>query len=230
MQTKITTLALAAALALGATGAYAADGAPNDIRLGVYFVHYEGSADDISGPYVPSGLNVHFNDVTTLYGAYVRTLAPNWDLELAFGYPPLTKTEGRGPAMLGSVPFNGQVISTARWVAPSLLLEYVFGDPNDRLRPYFGAGVNYTHFIDRRSTAAGNAVSGGPTSISLPDSIGPAITVGLSYHVAERWHVYASYSVAQVNTKLTADTAGLIRTSQVRFWPNALVISAGYSF
>ena len=230
MQTKITTLALAAALVLGATGAYAADGAPNDVRLGVYFVHYEGSADNISGPYVPSGLNVHFDDVTTLYVAYVRSLAPNWKLELAFGYPPLTKTEGRGPAMLGSVPYNGQVISTARWLAPSLLLEYVFGDPNDRLRPYIGAGVNYTQFIDRRSTAAGNAASGGPTSISLPPSIGPAITAGLSYEVANRWHVYASYSVAQVNTKLTANTAGLIRTSEVRFWPNALVLSVGYAF
>jgi outer membrane protein len=230
MQTKITTLALGAALVLGATAACAADGGPNDVRLGVYFVHYEGSADDITGPFVPSGLNVHLDDVTTLYLAYVRTLAPNWALELAFGYPPLTKTEGRGPATLGSVPYNGQVISTARWVAPSLLLEYVFGDPNDRLRPYFGAGVNYTQFIDRRSTAAGNAASGGPTSISLPPSIGPAITAGLSYEVADRWHVYASYSVAQVNSKLTADTAGMIRTSQVRFWPNALVISVGYSF
>jgi outer membrane protein len=233
MQTKIVTLALGAALALAASGVFAADettAGPNDIRLGVYFVHYEGSADDISGPYVPTGLNVHFDDVTTPYFAYVRTLSPHFDLELAFGWPPLTKTEGRGPAMLGSVPFNGQVISTARWVAPSLLLEYVFGDPNDRLRPYFGAGVNYTRFIDRRSTAAGNAVSGGPTSISLPDSIGPAITAGLSYRVTDRWAVHASYSIAQVNTKLTADTAGLIRTSEVRFWPNALVISVGYSF
>lgn len=230
MQTKIATLALGAALVLGATGAYAADGGPNDVRLGVYFVHYEGSADNISGPYVPSGLNVHFDDVTTLYVAYVRTLSPNWSLELAFGYPPLTKTEGRGPATLGSVPFNGQVISTARWLAPSLLLEYVFGAPNDRLRPYFGVGVNYTQFISRKSTAAGDAVSGGPTSISLPPSIGPAITAGLSYHVADRWHVYASYSVAQVNTKLTANTAGLIRTSEVRFWPNALVLSVGYAF
>jgi outer membrane protein len=231
MQKKMVTLALGAALALAGSWSYADDsGLNNDVRLGLYFVHYQTQAGEISGPYAPPGLNVHLDNVETLYFAYVRSLSSHFDVELAFGYPPLTKTEGRGPAMLGSVPYGGQVISTARWLAPSLLLEYVFGDPNSRWRPYVGVGVNYTKFIDRQSTAAGNAASGGPTSISLPSSVGPAVTAGLSYEVAERWHVYASYSVAQVNSKLTADTAGILRTSEIHFWPNALVISVGYAF
>lgn len=230
MQKKIVTLALGAALALAATGAFADQAGPNDVRLGIYLVHYDAKADNISGPYVPAGLNVHLNDVQTLYFAYVRSLSSHINVELAFGYPPLTKTEGRGPAKLGSVPYNGQVISTARWVAPTLLLEYVFRSPSSRLRPYVGVGVNYTKFVARQSTAAGNAASGGPTSISLPASVGPAATAGLSYEITDRWHVYASYSVAQVNSKLTADTAGILRTSEVHFWPNTVVISAGYSF
>ena len=230
MQKNIVTLAVGAALALAASGAFADQAGPNDVRLGMYFVHYEAQADDISGPYVPSGLNVHLNNVETLYVAYVRSLSSHFNVELAFGYPPLTKTEGRGPAKLGSVPYNGQVISTARWVAPTLLLEYVFRNPSCRLRPYIGVGVNYTKFVNRQSTAAGNAASGGPTSISLPASVGPAATAGLSYEITDRWHVYASYSVAQVNSKLKANTAGIIRTSEVHFWPNTLVISAGWSF
>lgn len=230
MQKKILTVALGVAAAIAASGAYADQAGPNDVRLGMYFVHYEAEADNISGPFVPPGLNVHVDNVETLYVAYVRTLSSHWVAELAFGYPPLTKTEGRGPAMLGSVPYNGRNISTARWVAPSLLFEYVFCSPSDRLRPFVGAGVNYTKFVARQSTAAGNAVGGGPTSISLPSSVGPAATAGLSYELNDRWHVYASYSIAQVNSKLTANTAGLIRTSEVHFWPNTLVISAGYSF
>src|SRR6185312_7551673 len=210
MQKKITTLAIGAALALAATGAFADDGGKNTVRLGMYFVHFEANAGNISGPYVPPGLNVHFDNVETLYFAYVRTLATHFNLEFAFGYPPLTKTEGRGPATLGSVPYNGQVISTARWFSPSLLLNYVFGDANSRLRPYVGVGVNYTKFLARQSTAAGNAASGGPTSISLPVSVGPTATAGLSYELADRWHLYASYSVARVNTRLTADTAGVL--------------------
>ncbi|MGH8290106.1 MAG: OmpW/AlkL family protein [Steroidobacteraceae bacterium] len=231
MQKKFVTLALGAALALTASGAFADDaGGNNDVRVGLYFVHYDAEAEDITGPYVPPGLNLHVENVETLYLAYVRTLAAHWDMELAFGYPPLSKTEGRGPATLGSVPYNGQVISTARWLAPTLLFEYVFGDPSARLRPFVGAGVNYTKFISRQSTAAGNAASGGPTSIALSTSVGPAVTAGLSYELAARWHVYASYSVARANSKLTADTAGLLRTSEIHFWPNTVVLSVGYSF
>lgn len=230
MHKKIVTLALGAAISLATCGAYAGNAGPNDIRAGVYLVHFDAQAGDISGPYVPPGLNLHVNNVATLYLAYVRTVATHFDIELTAGYPPLTKTEGRGPAMLGSVPYNGKIISTARWFSPSLLFEYVFGGANSRLRPYVGVGVNYTMFFSRQSTAAGNAASGGPTSISLPSSVGPAATVGLSYEINDRWHVYGSYSVAQVNTRLTADTAGLLRTSEIHFWPNALVISAGYSF
>lgn len=230
MQKKIATLAVSAALALAASGAYAADAGPNDVRVGAYFVHFDAHADNISGPYTPAGLNVHVDSIVTLYLAYVRSLSEHFQAEFAVGYPPLTKTEGRGPATLGSVPYNGQVISTARWLSPSLLLEYVFGSASSRFRPYVGVGVNYTKFFARQSTAAGNAASGGPTSISLPASVGPAATVGLSYEITDRWHVYASYSVAQVNTKLKANTAGIVRTSEVHFWPNAVVLSAGYSF
>jgi outer membrane protein len=230
MQKKIVTLAVAAALALSASGAYAGNAGPNDVRLGIWFVHFETQADDISGPYTPPGLGIHVNNIETVYFAYVRSFSTHWQAELAFGYPPLTKTEGRGPATLGSVPYQGQVISTARWLSPSLLVEYVFRRPSCRLRPYVGVGVNYTKFFARQSTAAGNAASGGPTSISLPASVGPAGTVGLAYEINDRFHVYASYSIAQVNTKLQADTAGIIRTSEVHFWPNALVVSAGYSF
>lgn len=229
MQKTIVTLALSAALALFASGAHADDGA-NTVRMGVYLVHFDAKAGDISGPYVPPGLNIHPNNVATLYLAYVRTLSTHFNLEFAFGYPPLTKTEGRGPATLGSVPYNGQVISTARWLSPSLVLNYVFGDANSRLRPYIGAGVNYTKFLARQSTAAGNAASGGPTSINLPSSVGPTATAGLAYELAENWHLFASYSVAQVNSKLTANTAGVIRTSEIHFWPNTVVISLGYSF
>lgn len=230
MQNKILTLALGAAIALGTAGAYADDAGPNEFRAGLYYVNFEANATNISGPYTPAGLNVHVNSIETLYLAYVRRVSDHFKVEFALGYPPLTKTEGRGPATLGSVPYNGQVISTARWFSPTLLLDYEFGDASWRLRPYIGAGVNYTKFLSRQSTAAGDAGSGGPTSIDLPASLGPTATVGLSYEMSDHWHAYASYSVAQVNTHLTADTAGIMRTSSIHFWPNALVVSVGYSF
>ncbi|MDE2296448.1 MAG: outer membrane beta-barrel protein [Gammaproteobacteria bacterium] len=221
--------ALAAPLAL-ASPAVAGSTASNELRLGAYLVFYDSSADDLSGPFVPPGVNLKVQNVQTLYAAYIRRLSPHVLVELAFGWPPLTKTQGKGPAALGSVPYNGVVISTARWVSPTLLLNYEFGDPNARLRPYVGLGVNYTTFIDRQSTAAGNAASGGPTQLSLSASVGPAATVGLSYRIAPHWHAYASYAYAQIESDLTANTAGEIRKTHVNFRPSSIILSVGYSF
>jgi outer membrane protein len=202
----------------------------NSIRAGVYLIHYDAQADDIAGPYVPPGVNLSVKDVQTMYFAYVRRLSPHFDLELAAGVPPKTKTVGQGPAQLGSVPYAGQVVATSRWFAPSLLLEYKFFDESARFRPFAGLGVNFTHFFDNTSTAAGNAANGGPTKIGLSDSFGAAATVGFSYRLQQHWSLYGSYSVSQVKSKMTADTSGVIRTTTIDFRPAAVVLSVGYSF
>lgn len=203
---------------------------PNTVRVGLYDVMYHVHAEDLSGPYVPAGLGLDVQDVQTVYLAYVREFFHHVDLELAFGVPPLTKTVGRGPAKLGSVPYNGEIISTARWFAPSLVANYVFLSPEHALRPYIGVGINYTSFYDRDSTAIGNAAGGGPTRLSLSSSVGPVGTVGLTYRIDRRWSLYASYSFSEVQTNLLADTAGVIRTTHVSFGPQALIVAAGFSF
>jgi outer membrane protein len=229
---RVTVAALAAVAALlgGAATAAADDNYSNDFRLGLYSVFYHASADNLQGPFVPPGTNIKAENVETLYVGYIRRLSPHFAAELAFGWPPLTKTEGQGPATLGSVPYNGQVISTARWIAPTVFLEYVFCDEGARLRPFIGIGVNYTTFYDRDSTAAGNAASGGPTKLELTNSTGPAATAGLNYKINNRWDLNASYSFSRVDTTLTAYTAGIVRTTTIDFNPQALVVSVGYRF
>jgi outer membrane protein len=209
------------------------DSAPlNSLRAGLYYLTFHVSATDVSGPFIPpgSGLNLDLKNVTTAYLAYVRTLSPHWSVELALGVPPVTTTIGRGPATVGSVPYNGQELLTARWLAPTLLMEYTFLDPSAPLRPYVGLGINYTKFYDRQVTAQGEAVAGGPTSVSLPASVSPSATIGLAYQVTKHLGLYASYSWSDVHSHATLDTAGIIRTSYIHFNPTPLVISAGYSF
>ncbi len=202
----------------------------NSIRAGVYLIQYDAKANDISGPYVPPGVNLNVKDVQTMYFAYVRRLSPHFDLELTAGVPPKTKTVGQGPAQLGSVPYAGQVVATSRWFAPALLLEYKFFDESARFRPFAGLGVNYTHFFDNTSTSAGNAANGGPTKIGLSDSVGAAATVGFSYRLQDHWSVYGSYSVSKVKSDMTAETSGVTRTTTIDFRPSTVVLSVGYSF
>jgi outer membrane protein len=228
--TKISALQILALLSIAGTTTAFADEPPNDVRLGLYSVFYHTSADDITGPYVPAGVNLKAENLETLYVGIVHHFPENFALELAVGYPPLAKIKGSGPATVGSVPYDGQVISGARWISPTLFLEYNFLPDTAPLRPFFGVGVNYTVFYDRNPTAAGNAASGGLTRISLTSSVGPAVTGGLTYRISDRWHLHASYSWAQVKTHFTGDTDGFERTSHISFGPQALVISGGYSF
>lgn len=202
----------------------------NSARIGLYSIFYHVHTDGLEGPYVPPGTSIDAKNLQTMYLGYVRTLTSHFDIELTAGIPPLQKTVGKGPAELGSVPYNGQVIAEARWLAPTVLLEYEFFSPQAKLRPYLGVGVNWTDFYDRDSTPAGNAASGGPTRISLTSSVGVAGTVGLNYRISGNWHAYASYSASQVKTRLEAYTAGIERTAHINFGPQALVVAVGYSF
>ncbi|MBV8210007.1 MAG: outer membrane beta-barrel protein [Burkholderiaceae bacterium] len=202
----------------------------NTVFVGIYSVYYHVHADDVSGPFTPPGLNADVNNVETLYLAYVRRLSTHFQVEFAAGVPPNTDTIARGPAFVGSVPYNGQTIGHVSWFAPSLLLHYVFFDDSAHWRPYVGAGVNFTHFFDREINGNGQAVFGGPTSISLTNSVGPAVSLGMRYEPDPHWKVIASVNAARVKSDLTADTAGIIRRTTVDFRPIAIVFAMGYSF
>ena len=134
-----------AALLAGAAGAQAADH-PFEIRVGEYFVMYDVKANDLTGPFVPSGVNLDVKNVNTPYLAATYTPDAHWVLQISAGVPPKTETIGKGPAALGSVPYNGQVVSTAKWFAPTLIFNYLFGPESWAVRPYVGLGINYTHF------------------------------------------------------------------------------------
>jgi outer membrane protein len=228
-----TVLCIGLALAAGVARADDDSGAgdhPNLVALGLYQVSFHVHADDITGAYTPPGLNVRNPSISTLYLAYMRRLSPHFDTELTLGVPPMTRSVAKGPAQVGSVPYNGQTIATVRWLAPSLLLKYYLFSPDAMFRPYAGVGVNYTRFYSRQVTAAGAEISGGPTSLSLPASVGPVGTVGVSWRPLDRVVVNLSGSASWVNSRLTTDTAGLLRTSHVEFNPRAIVLAVGYRF
>jgi len=202
----------------------------NTLRVGMYFVKFSAAAGDLSGPFTPPGLNLRVAEVNTLYVAYLRRLTSHWTLELAAGNPPTTHTFGVGPARVGSVPFNGEEVATAKWFSPTVLLDYMFLDEHSRFRPYAGVGVNYTHFFHRNATAAGIAITGGPTTTYLSDSAGPAATLGVSYNFTKHCNAIASYNVAQISSEFDANTSGINRTTHVNFNPRLAVVAVGYSF
>lgn len=208
---------------------------PITVRVGYTHIYPHASATDAVGPLLPgppSGVSLDVKDKGTLFVSFSKPLNDNMEVELALGYPPTHDVTAK---LASSLPPNvlvhqGQVIAKVRQIAPTLFLNYKFGDADSRWRPFVGVGVNYTSFDKRQSTAEGNALNGGPTDIRLTDSWGLAGQVGLSYRIDDKWSINGSIASARVKSKLTATTSGAARTIDIRFHPVVYTVTAGYAF
>jgi len=211
MNSKLTTLALAAVLAAG-SGAAAAQ--VNTVKVGItqYTTHSQTSG--ISGIGVPAGADAKVGDATTVIFVYERMLTPNIGAELVLGIPPRIKSKATG-----SVAFLGDDVLSARNVAPTVFLNYHFGEPGAQLRPYVGAGWNYTRFTGTRSKLAPN--------VTLGDSNGWAVQAGLAYSLSKEWGLFASVAALDVKSKLVASGTTVLTTT-IDFRP--VVYSAGVSY
>ena len=205
------------------------------VRVGGAHISPHSPASDVAGPMLPpppSGIGLEVQSASTLYFTVARSINDNLEVEFAAGYPPThASTAKLSPALPAHVlAYQGQVLARVRQIAPTVFLNYKFGEPTSRWRPSVGLGINYTNFDKRTSTAAGNALNGGPTHISMSDSWGLAAQVGLSYRIDERWSIQGALMTARVKSRLTATTAGVPRTMDIRFRPAVFTLTAGYAF
>ena len=230
------TLALACLCSTTASAQTSADWLKGTtIRGGIAHVAPNSTATDAVGPFLPAppaGVSLEVQNQSTLFFSVARDLTPHVEVELAMGFPPTHDVTAKlAPSLPSHVQvLNGQVIAKVRQVAPTLFFNYKFGDPGSTWRPFVGAGINYTKFDKRESTAAGNQLNGGPTDIRLSDSWGLAAQAGVSYRLNDQWSLNAAVATARVKTHLTATTAGQARKIDIRFRPTVVTLSAGYVF
>lgn len=221
-----TRAAVAAALVL-ACGAAAAQ---TSAYLGGAYVDIHSKAPALEGgPAVPApGGLIEVGDAKTVIFGVVHHFAPHWSVEAALGIPPKHKTYGRG-----FLQAFGH-ISSVKQVAPTVFVNYHFGAPEAKLRPFVGLGLNFTRFTDARSTASGDAASGGPTRIELSDSWGAAVHGGASWAIDSRWSVIGTVAYADVKSDVTAttttSTGPVVRTTRIDFRPVVYTLSLGYRF
>jgi len=213
MTHKIQAAALAAVLALAGGAACAQD---NVIKLGLTRYDTHSRTNGISGIGVPAGADAETGDATTAIVVFERTLTPNIGIELVLGIPPKIKTKATG-----SVAFLGDDVLSARNVAPTLLVNYYFGAPGDTWRPYLGAGINYTHFTDIKSSLA--------PKVEMSDSTGLAIQAGINYTISPQWGLFASVARVDVKSKVVASGATVLSTD-IDFRPITYSFGLSYRF
>lgn len=223
------------ALALSALLASSAAVAQYTIQVGGAYVDPSSSAGNATGPLTPlNAISLTVKPQSTVFFSVSREINDNWDVQLAMGMPPVHDVAfkvTKASALPSSVAAqDGVIISKVTQVAPTLFANFKFGEANNTFRPFVGLGVNYTMFSPAETTAANDAINGGPTKIKLTDSWGLAWQFGAVYKIDKKWSVSGTYSSADVKTVVTTNTLGIERKVDVKFAPNVFILAVGYSF
>ncbi len=211
MNSKTRKIAAWALLSLVASGV--AQAQESVFKFGVTRYQTHAKTTGITGIGIPPGADAAIGSATTALVTYERLVMPNIGIELVLGIPPKIKATATG-----SVAFLGPVLE-AKNVAPTVLVNYHFGQPSDTFRPYVGAGINYTRFTGVKTPFN--------WSVSLSDSWGPTVQVGVDYAINKRWGAYASIATVKVKSDLVAIGNTVLQTT-IDFRP--VVFSTGLAF
>ena len=191
---KATKLAIALLAATGisavATPVMAYEAGDWLVRGRIAYVDIHDSSTHISPLAATTGVTVDSDTIPELDITYM--IAPNWGVELILGYSDHDVTS-TGYAPLAADP---QVID-AKALPPTLTLQYHFM-PNSNIRPYIGAGVNYTYFFDEE--VAGE-LDDGTVNVSMESSWGLAAQAGVDIAINEDWFVNLDVKYIDMDTK-----------------------------
>jgi len=127
----------------------------------------------------------------------------------------------------GTISGLGDVANT--WVLPpTLTLQYHFA-PDGKVRPYLGAGINYSVFYSAKATPSLNAALGA-TKVKLGDSVGYALQAGVDIPVSKK--VFVNFDIKYIDMKTTArlTSGATIRTSRVKIDPIVAGMGIGFRF
>jgi len=138
-----------------------------------------------------SGDGVKVNDDTVPELDITYMLNRNWGVELILGYSEHKVTGEKNWGALGDV-IDSKVLP------PTLTLQYHFR-PDAKIRPYVGAGVNYTHFFDEE--VDGDVLDVPGAKVKLDGSWGLAAQVGVDVALNEDWFVNFDVKYIDIDTE-----------------------------
>ncbi|MGD8547150.1 MAG: OmpW family outer membrane protein [Thiohalophilus sp.] len=138
-------------------------------------------------------------------------------------------TDNLGLDILGATPFthditlNGTKVGDTQHLPPTVGIQYHF-TPKSNVRPYVGAGINYTTFFSESTT--------GPLAgadLSLDDSWGLAAQVGVDVDINKDWFFNAD--LRYMNIETTATLSGAVNgTVDVQINPWVYSLGVGTRF
>ncbi len=139
-------------------------------------------------------------------------LSEHWALELILATTKhdLTAVD----TVLGDVP-----LGDVHLLPPTLTVQYHL-IPNGSIRPYIGAGINYTFFFD--ADAAGGVV----TELDISNSVGFALQIGVDIALDDHWMLNFDVKKLWLDTKARVNGGAIKASVNVDPW----IFGAGFGY
>jgi len=132
-------------------------------------------------------------------------------------------TKHHASGKTGTTGSIGKLAST--WVLPPTLTAQYHFNPAGHVRPYVGAGINYTIFYSEKASS-GLKAAVGPTKVNMKNSLGPAIQAGVDFDIGKNVFLNLDAKWIQIDTTARLDTTAL-GTEKVKVHLDPLVIGIG---
>jgi outer membrane protein len=182
--------------------------------------------EELTADSVP-GANAEVDDAYVPELDFTYFLTPNLAVELILATTP-HDVKGTGAA-----PIDGADLGEVWLLPPTLTAQYHVTQLGEwtgveglgKLKPYVGAGINYTIFY--------NTDGGDFNSIDYDNAFGFALQAGFDYEVATGWYLNLDVKKIFLETEweLDASNAGLgVQTGDVALDPWIVGVGVGYRF
>jgi outer membrane protein len=179
--------------------------APWLVRVRAVHLNTADKSDPVGGVGASDRLTVSDKTIPEFDVSYFFT--SNLAAELVLTYP-----------QKHDVYLDGANIGTFKHLPPSLLLQYHF-TPDAPLKPYVGAGINYTTLSKVR-------LLNGQASLEH-DSVGLVVQAGVDYAIDKQWSLNFDVKKAQIRSDVMIGGA---KASRVKVDPLMIGVGVGYRF
>ncbi|HNA02375.1 MAG TPA: OmpW family protein [Rhodocyclaceae bacterium] len=215
-------MALSALIATGLLAAPAVQAAegPLMMRVRALSMGVDNDNSHSAGQVVNSGNPLKANDKIFPEIDFTYFITPNIAAELILTYP-----------QKHDIKFGGVKIGDVKHLPPTLTLQYHFL-PEGTVRPYVGAGINYTRFMSVHINAQPAVGINSPIDIDR-NSFGLAGQAGVDFKVADNWFVNLDAKYVKIEAKDVRITGGALagtKVTDLKIDPWLLSVGVGYRF
>lgn len=190
IQSKTPLLSLALIIALGISApSLAVQQGDFLVRAGVANVSPTGKSDEITG--IAAGAKVEADSGTSLGLTLTYMATDNIGIGVLAAWPFSHDIKAKG-----SIAALGKVAETDQ-LPPTVTLQWHF-TPQSKVRPFVGAGVNYTTFFNTKTTGALTDVG-----LDLDSSWGLAAEAGVDVDINSDWFVSGQVWYLDIDSEAT---------------------------